>query len=124
MSSRPVALLVEDVWEAIEKIERYTVGLTCDDFSKDEKTIDAVVRNLEIIGEASNRFPNEFTDRHPEIEWRQIVGLRHRIVHEYFGVDREIIWHIIQHDLPRLKSLLTSLRRPLEDRDKEKSNSD
>ena len=99
MSRRPVDLLIEDVWEAIEKIERYVSGLDHDAFVKDEKTVDSVVRNLEIIGEATNRLPADFKAKHPQIEWRKIVGLRHRIVHDYFGIDLEIIWEITQKDL-------------------------
>jgi uncharacterized protein with HEPN domain len=80
MSKRPLILLTEDIWEAIEKIQRYTDGMTLDSFQADEKTADAVVRNLEIIGEATSRLPKEFTNRHPGIEGGQIKGLRHRIV--------------------------------------------
>ena len=82
MSKRSLALLVEDLWESIEKIERYTEGMTQDSFQNDEKTTDAVVRNLEIIGEAAGRLPKEFTDRHSKIEWVKIKGLRNRIVHD------------------------------------------
>ena len=103
MSKRPVVLLVEDIWEAIEKIERYTSGMLRKSFEDDEKTTDAVVRNLEIIGEAANRLPDSFKGEHPEIEWIKIIGLRHRIVHDYFGVDLGIIWEIIQRDLPAFK---------------------
>mgnify|MGYP001610151524 CR=1 FL=1 len=110
MSRRPVDLLIEDVWEAIEKIERYVSGLDHDAFVKDEKTVDSVVRNLEIIGEATNRLPADFKAKHPQIEWRKIVGLRHRIVHDYFGIDLEIIWEITQKDLPELKSKLAQSR--------------
>ena len=110
MSRRPVDLLIEDVWEAIEKIERYVFGLDHDAFVKDEKTADSVVRNLEIIGEATNRLPADFKAKHPQIEWRKIVGLRHRIVHDYFGIDLEIIWEITQKDLPELKSKLAQSR--------------
>ena len=70
---------------------------------------DAVVRNLEIIGEAANRLPKEFTDKHPEIEWRKVIGLRHRIVHDYFGVDLDIIWAITRQDLPDFISKITTL---------------
>jgi uncharacterized protein with HEPN domain len=76
--------------------------MSLEDFTKDQKSIDAVVRNLEIMGEAANRLPDEFKESHSEIEWFKIVGLRHRIVHEYFGVDLEIIWQIVQKDLPEL----------------------
>jgi uncharacterized protein with HEPN domain len=87
MSRRATPLLVEDIWEAIEKIQRYVAGLDHDTFIKDDKTIDSVVRNLEIIGEAANRLPEDFRAQHPEIEWRRIIGLRDRIVHDYFNID-------------------------------------
>ncbi len=103
MSRRPVELLIEDIQEAIDKIERYVSGLDHDAFTKDEKTVDSVIRNLEIIGEAANRLPEVFKTRQSHIEWHKIVGLRHRIVHDYFGIDIEIIWHIIQKDLLELK---------------------
>ena len=110
MSKRPVVPLIEDIWEAIEKIERYTSGMPRKSFEEDEKTTDAVVRNLEIIGEAANRLPDSFKGEHPEIEWIKIIGLRHRIVHDYFGVDLGIIWEIIQRDLPAFKQQLRDIR--------------
>ena len=103
MSKRSVFLLIEDILEAIGKIERYVLDMEWEIFQSDEKTGDAVVRNLEIIGEASNRLPDDFKEKNNTIEWFKIVGLRHRIVHDYFGVDLAIIWQIIQHDLPNLK---------------------
>jgi len=79
--------------------------MTQDNFQSDEKTIDAVIRNLEIIGEATTRLPEDFTDRHSEIEWVKIIGLRNRVVQEYFGVDLQIIWQILKKDLPLSKHL-------------------
>lgn len=114
MSKRSRELLVEDIWESIEKIERYIEGITQDNFQSDEKTIDAVVRNLEIIGEAAGRLPEDFTNRHSEIEWVKIIGLRNRIVHEYFGVDLQIIWHILKNDLPAFKASLKNIRSTLD----------
>jgi len=110
MSRRVTPLLVEDIWEAIEKIQRYVAGLDHDTFIVDDKTIDSVVRNLEIIGEAANRLAEDFRAQHPEIEWRKIIGLRNRIVHDYFSIDVEIVWEIIQKDLPNLKSKLLIIR--------------
>ncbi|MDT8302370.1 MAG: DUF86 domain-containing protein [Sedimentisphaerales bacterium] len=110
MSKRSVELLLDDVCEAIDKIEQYISGMSFDVFSKDNKTIDAVVRNLEIIGEASNRLPADFKDSHPQIEWYKVVGLRHRIVHEYFGIDLQIVWQILQKDLPALQDDLSQIR--------------
>jgi uncharacterized protein with HEPN domain len=106
MSRRTAELLLADIREAIEKIDRYTGGLSLDGFMADEKTQDAVVRNLEIIGEAANRLPQEFKVRRADIEWPKIVGLRHRIVHDYFGIDLKIIWRIINEDLRVFKAQL------------------
>lgn len=71
-------------------------------FTKDDKTIDAVVRNFEIIGEAANRVPDNFKSDHPEIEWRRMTGLRNRIIHEYFGVDYATVWKIKEENIQEL----------------------
>ena len=109
MSNRPIHLLIDDMLDAISRIEQYTKNLSYKIFSDDQKTIDAVVRNLEIIGEAANRLPEDFKERHSEIEWYKIVGLRHRIVHEYFGIDIQIIWQILNSDLPELRKELSKI---------------
>ncbi len=108
MSKRPTDLLLTDIRESIDRIGEYTKGMSLEGFSTDQKSVDAVVRNLEIMGEAANRLPDEFKESHSEIEWFKIVGLRHRIVHEYFGVDLEIIWRILQKDLHELRRFLSS----------------
>ncbi|MFL0684717.1 MAG: DUF86 domain-containing protein [Algoriphagus aquaeductus] len=91
-----------DMKESAAKILKYTEGLTYDDFLRDDKTIDAVVRNFEIIGEASIRIEDDFKLDHPQIEWKKLRGFRNRIVHEYFGIDYEIVWSIIESDLEEL----------------------
>lgn len=106
MSKRPTNILLNDICQSIQRIEEYTRGMSLEDFSRDQKSIDAVARNFEIMGEAANRLPDEFKECHSEIEWFKIVGLRHRIVHEYFGIDLEIIWGILQKDLPELRQSL------------------
>ena len=110
MSKRPVDLLLDDISEAIDRIEQYISGMSFDVFSKDRKSIDAVVRNLEIIGEASNRLPADFKNSHSAIAWHKVVGLRHRIVHEYFGIDLQIVWQILQKDLPSLREAISQIR--------------
>jgi uncharacterized protein with HEPN domain len=110
MSKRSIKLLLEDILEAISKIESYTQNISQTGFLSDLRTIDAVVRNLEIIGEASNRLPVDFKETHSGISWAQIVGLRHRIVHDYFDVDIELVWQIIQNDLPNLKPEIERLQ--------------
>jgi uncharacterized protein with HEPN domain len=95
--------------EAIGRIAQYTSGLTREGFLADRMRIDAVVWTLSIVGEAAQRMSEETRKRMPDIGWRQIIGLRNRIVHEYFGVDTAIVWEIIAHDLPSLGLRLTSV---------------
>jgi uncharacterized protein with HEPN domain len=102
MSKRDTQLLLEDILEAANKILAYTEGLNFNAFMEDSKTIDAVVRNFSIIGEAASRIPNEYKFEHPEIEWRRIVGFRNRIIHDYFGIDYYILWEIIVAYVPEL----------------------
>jgi hypothetical protein len=99
----------------MEKIARYVIGMDLNSFQQDDRTIDAVVRNLEIIGEAANRLPESFKLQYAEIPWRKIVGLRNRIVHEYFGVDVDIVWSILQGDLPALRPAFEKIREELSD---------
>lgn len=109
MSKRDPLLLVGDMLEAIGKIKRYTQGMTSSDFFDDDKTIDAVIRNFEIIGEAANRIPEEIRDQHQEINWHRIRGFRNRIVHDYMGIDYEIVWEIIHNDIDSLYNSLQVL---------------
>ncbi len=109
MPERDASLLIEEMLAAIRKIERYTEGMDQVRFHQDEKTVDAVVRNLEVVGEAARRIPAEFTSRHAHLPWRQVAGLRNRIVHDYLGLDLEIIWQVIRHDLANLKIQLEQL---------------
>jgi len=100
---------VRDILTAIEKIQRYTSGLSFEAFSNDEKTVDAVVRNLSIIGEASRHIPTDVQSRTSSIPWADMRGMRHRIVHEYLTVDVAIVWQTVTEDLPPLVGLLRSL---------------
>ena len=102
MSKRSSDLLLLDMKEAAEKILKYTKGLSFEDFLTDDKTIDAVVRNFEIIGEASLRIDEDFRLENPQIEWKKLRGFRNRIVHDYFGIDYEIVWSILTEDLEEL----------------------
>ena len=109
MSKRSPSLLVEDVIESANKILDYTKSLSFEEFIKDGKTVDAVIRNFEIIGVAANRLPEEFKDKHSNIDWHRIRGFRNRIVHDYFGIDYSIVWEIKESFLPNLLQSLKSL---------------
>ncbi|HSE83196.1 MAG TPA: DUF86 domain-containing protein [Thermodesulfobacteriota bacterium] len=103
MSKREWKLFVEDILESIELIEKYVENMQFDNFKNDRKTIDAVVRNFEIIGEASKFIPDLIKKKHQDVDWQGVVGLRNRIAHEYFTISPMIIWHIIEEELPKLK---------------------
>lgn len=105
---------LEDISEAISKIGRYTAGHTRETLAADEKTLDAVIRNLEVIGEATKNIPDDVRASYPEVEWRRIAGLRDILIHQYFGIDQDIVWDILQNKLP---TLATQIKRILESLD-------
>jgi uncharacterized protein with HEPN domain len=94
---------LNDIKEAAEKIETFTMGFTFEEFVKDAKTVDAVIRNLEIIGEAAKYIPKRVKERHYDIDWKAMAGMRNILTHEYFGVRLGIIWKTIRERLPELR---------------------
>jgi uncharacterized protein with HEPN domain len=108
---RHYKLYLKDILFAIEKIEKYTKGLSHFEFKKNSLVIDGVVRNLEIIGEASKKLPTEIKNNLPDIEWKKMTGLRDILIHEYFGIDKDIVWDIIQNKLPSLKKKISELMK-------------
>ncbi len=109
MSKRGIRLYLEDIQNSIRKIEKYTRGSNFDKFSKDEKLIDAVVRNLSVIGEAVRSIPRHMKAKNPDMAWKEVKGMRNKVVHEYFGIDEEILWKTIQEDLPVFKKQIARL---------------
>lgn len=109
MSKREPKLLLSDIRDSIEKIKSYTKGQSFDTFIEDSKTVDAVIRNFEIIGEAANRLPEDFKDAHKGVNWFRIRGFRNRIVHDYMGIDFQIVWTIIEKDLDELSNEIITL---------------
>ena len=114
MSKRSIRLYVDDIQESISRIEAYTKDFTFDGFKDDTKTIDAVVRNLEIIGEAVKNIPESVKSEHPDIPWHEIMGMRNKIIHEYFGVEEETLWKTAKDDLPKFKKQIEVLARLLQ----------
>lgn len=102
-------LYLIDIKEAIDKIQEYTKDLFFDEFSKNSEKIDAVIRNLEIIGEAVKNIPKELKQKHKEINWQDIVDMRNIITHEYFGIDTEIVWKTIKESLPTLENKVNDI---------------
>lgn len=107
--SRDPRLFLEDIVRACDKIGRYTLGLMFEHFKEDERAIDAVARNLEVIGEASKRLPDDLRQRYPDVPWRKMAGLRDVIAHGYFGIDVQLVWDIIQKDVPTVRLKVASI---------------
>jgi uncharacterized protein with HEPN domain len=109
MSKRDPRLFMTDILEAIEKVERYTAGFSFDQFEANEMVLDAVVRNLEVIGEAARYIPPTLRERYAQIEWSRVVGFRNIVIHTYFAVDVEIVWTIATQRLSELKAVLAEM---------------
>jgi uncharacterized protein with HEPN domain len=109
MSERSAELLLEDIQESCDRILEYTKGLSFEDFKKNYLVVDAVLRNFTIIGEAAGRIPAEFKIKHKEIDWDRIRGFRNRIVHDYFGIDYQIVWIIIENNILELRDLIKKI---------------
>jgi uncharacterized protein with HEPN domain len=103
---------VKDALEAIEKTTTFVAGMGYEEFSRDDKTVYAVIRALEVVGEATKKIPQEVKDRYAEIPWREITGMRDKLIHDYFGVNLLVVWKAVSLDLPMIEPLL---RRMLED---------
>jgi len=109
MSKRRDQDYLSDIREAIQRIVTYTAGQTCEQFMQDSKTQDAVVRNLEVIGEATKNLSARLRKMYPQIPWKNLAGVRDKMIHHYFGINYEIVWTIAQEDLPGLLPLIEDI---------------
>lgn len=104
---------IQDIINAITEAGEFVRGMTYEDFLEDRKTINAVIRSLEVIGEAAKNLPQSMRDEYPDVPWKKIVGMRDKLIHVYFGVDLEIVWQVIQHDLPAIKPGIVKILKKL-----------
>ena len=109
MPPRDWTFRIQDILDAIAKIQRYVSAVYFETFENDEEIMDAVIHNLTVIGEAANHVPAEIVGRHPEIPWRQMIDLRNFSVHAYWNLRPSVIWDTIQNDLPQLVGPLRKL---------------
>lgn len=112
---REIGDYIQDIIEAMNAAMEFVSSITYDDFVKDTKTIYAVVRAVEIIGEAVKNIPEDVRKKYPEIPWREMAGMRNKVTHEYFGVRLERVWEVIKKDIPDLKPLFEKILKELEE---------
>jgi uncharacterized protein with HEPN domain len=117
MTKRDLDDFIEDILEAIGSVERFLVGVRFEDFAQNEEKIFAVEKAMEIIGEAVKNIPDSIRSQYPEIPWKNIAGMRDKLVHEYWGADVNILWKTAQQRLPELKEQVIRIRQELQQDD-------
>jgi uncharacterized protein with HEPN domain len=110
---RDISLYLQDLLVAMSRIAEYIEGYDFDRFRKDYKTVDAVIRNFEVIGEAAKNLPDSLKEQNPDVPWDEMYLLRNRVSHEYFGIDYEIIWDVCLNHLPENKMQIQSILESL-----------
>jgi uncharacterized protein with HEPN domain len=109
MSERDFRLYLADILDSSRAIMEFVRNLSFEEFCSDRKTYSAVIREFEIIGEAVGKLPDELKLKHPDVEWQDVKDFRNLLIHEYFGVDLEIVWKIIKDDLPNLMDTISKI---------------
>ncbi|MBF0320508.1 MAG: DUF86 domain-containing protein [Nitrospirae bacterium] len=109
MKKREYRDYLDDIAESIDDAISFIEGMVFEEFIMDKKTINAVVRSIEIIGAASGHIPKSIRDKAPDMPWAEMKGMRNRIAYEYFGVDNKIVWNTVKHNLPKLKQQVVNL---------------
>jgi len=108
---RDYKLYFKDILEAMESIEQFVGDMSFEDFKEDDKTASAVIRKFEIIGEATKQIPDEVKQKYSEVPWKEMAGMRDRLIHLYFGVDYNLVWTTIKNRIPVVKSLIKNITR-------------
>lgn len=109
VKNRDYFLFLEDMMTAILKVEKYVGTMSMNDFTRDSMVQDAVIRNLEVIGEAAKNVPKKIQQKYPQVEWREAAGFRDVLIHDYFGIDAESVWDTLKNNIPSLKTHLTEV---------------
>lgn len=114
MSDRDVSLYIKDMLESMERAEKFIEEMDYEDFVKDERTSFAVIRCIEVMGEAAKQVPESIRKKHPGIPWKSIAGMRDKVIHFYFGVNLEKVWLVVKEDIPKLKPEIQKILEELQ----------
>lgn len=117
MKSKDYGDYLNDIFNSICEIEEFVKGMTFNEFVSDRKTRNAVIRSIEVMGEAAKNIPESFRRKHPKVPWKKMAGMRDKLIHEYFGVDLEIVWQMIEDNLPVLKFSFIKICKELRNTD-------
>jgi uncharacterized protein with HEPN domain len=111
---RNILLYIKDILQNMEDAEMFISGQTYDDFVLDKKTVNAVIRSIEVIGEAAKNIPKGIREKYPTIPWKEMAGMRDKVIHFYFGVDLELVWISVKESIPSIRPLLEDILQELE----------
>jgi uncharacterized protein with HEPN domain len=111
LKDRDIRDYLQDILDSITDIENFIANITYEEFIKDRKTLNAVVRSIEIIGEASKKLPDALKAKYAELPWKEITGMRDKLIHAYFGMDTETIWQTVKHNIPLLKQTIQKIEK-------------
>jgi uncharacterized protein with HEPN domain len=114
MKRRDLRDYLQDILEAVNDIDSFVADMSYEQFIKDKKTLNAVVRSIEIVGEASKRLPESLKVKNSELPWREIAGMRDKLIHAYFGMDAETIWKTVKENIPQLKQTIKKMSKDQE----------
>jgi len=110
---RDYRLYLKDIVEAMEDIENFVEGIELDEFKQDDKTSSAVIRKFEVIGEATKRIPEDIRHKYSQIPWKEMAGMRDKLIHFYFGIDYKLVWQTIKHRIPQIKPVIRQIMEDL-----------
>ncbi|MDI6735527.1 MAG: DUF86 domain-containing protein [bacterium] len=116
MKNRDIRDYLQDILDSIREVKEFIENMEFEDFAEDKKSINAVVRSLEVIGEAAKKIPDNLREKYPQIPWKRMAGMRDKLIHEYWGVDLEIVWEVINSELPPISPLIQKVLGDMEER--------